>query len=103
MGWGGCSWRSQGDTGKKDQGSGTMLGLHCEIPSQNNNGWYSTCLACCVSAWVPWKIKKGEMVGFVCVKVPLVDWCPLERRGTDKTGNHSRGKLQLSKVKSNVN
>ena len=34
------------------------------------------------------------MVRFMCDKVPLVDWWPLERNGV------RTGKLQLSKVKS---
>lgn len=35
--------------------------------------WYSSCLACCISVWVPWR-GGGDMVRFVCVKVPLVHW-----------------------------
>lgn len=36
--------------------------------------WYSSCLACCVSVWVPWGGGRGVVVRFVCVKVPLVHW-----------------------------
>lgn len=94
------SWGSQGDPGKKEQGSGAMPGLCCETLSQNKRAEDVF-----VGTAVAWHVVKvsgfhgrgnGDMVRFVCVKVPLVHWWPSER---DKTGNSSRGELPLPKLR----
>lgn len=83
------SWGSQGDPGKKEQGSGAMPGLRCETLSQNKRAEDVF-----VGTAVAWHVVKvsgfhgrgdGDMVRFVCLCVS---------RSLSFTGGRRRGTRQ---------